>query len=254
MQAGVEVTKWKSSIVLASINASASAICIASREEIISLAVDAENGILTQMWVIGSYLKFLADQTSTRASKKIDSEVSALTVQHIHPKDPSNLVFIGYWANYVVSICRFETLNPLAGADSIEVPHVPRSIMAWQFGSGSSDYLGLLIGAGNGQLLTLKLDSNSKTVALSSRRTTSLGDRPVFLQECYTHGRRAVLATGGRTVLITEKNGRILQDTVNVKVSSINSFHMATEFALMSPRDLKMPLSSTIFPIQSLCF
>lgn len=165
-------------------------------------------------------------------------------------------MFIGYWDNYIVSICRFETLNPLAGADTIEVPHVPRSIMAWQFGSGSSDYLNLLVGTGNGQLISLKLDSNSNVVDLSSRRTTSLGDRPVFLQECHTEGKRALLATGGRTVLIAERNGRILQDTVNIKVRSTAGFVQSTSDhdLIIFHRDSKMPFSSTIAPTQKPCF
>lgn len=151
---------------------------------------------------------------------KVESEVSALTIRQLHPKEPGILVFIGFWNDYTVSICRFETLNPLAGAEKIEMPHVPRSIMAWQFGSGSSDHLSLLVGTGNGQIVTLKLDSNSKTVDLASRRTTSLGDRPVSLQECPVDGGRAIMAIGSRTVLMTGNNGRVMQHAVNVKVRS----------------------------------
>ena len=114
-------------------------------------------------------------------------------------------------------ICHFDALDS-AGCTKIQLPHVPRSIMAWSF-SASNDQVHLLIGTGHGQLVSLKLNyTKVLSIDMSSRRSISLGDRPVSLQRCAVDGRTVVMATGGRTIIMSWSNGRIAQHHVNVKV------------------------------------
>lgn len=112
----------------------------------------------------------------------------------------------------------FETLQPLKGGTDIEVPHFSRSIMTWSFGSGHHSQVYLLIGTGNGQLVTLRLNNTRDGIDLSSRRTTSLGERPVRLCTCVVDGNSVVMATGNRTVLLSSNKQRITQHHVNIKV------------------------------------
>lgn len=89
--------------------------------------------------------------------------------------------------------------------------------MAWSFGA-TDKQIQLLVGTGNGLLVTLKVSSGKAAVDMSSRRSTSLGDRPVYLYRCIVDGKVVVLATGGRTIIMSWSNGRITQHHVNVKV------------------------------------
>lgn len=90
--------------------------------------------------------------------------------------------------------------------------------MAWSFGTSKNQFH-LLAGTGNGQLVSLKLNfSKVLSIDPSSRRSTSLGDRPVSLKRCALNGSDVVMATGARTITLSWNNGRIAQHHVNVKV------------------------------------
>lgn len=112
-------------------------------------------------------------------------------------------------------------MKPLKGGSDIEMPHVPRSIMAWSFGSDRHSQVYLLVGTGNGQLVSLRLNTKRDVIDMSSRRITSLGDQPVRLCAYHVDGKNVVMATGNRTVLLSPKQQRITQHHVNVKVRLI---------------------------------
>ena len=135
----------------------------------------------------------------------------------IHLGNP-HLALLGFWEEHKVGMYSFDALQPLKGAADIEVPHVPRSIMAWSFGSGHHSQVNLLIGTGNGQLVTLRLNDTRDGIDMSSRRTISLGERPVHLCTCIADGNSVVMATGSRTVLLSSNKQRITQHHVNIKV------------------------------------
>jgi len=116
-----------------------------------------------------------------------------------------------------VQIRHFSTLESV-GLTKVQMSHVPRSIVMWSFGA-SNDNVHLLVGTGSGQLVSFKVNTTRiLAVDMSSRRSISLGDRPVHLQICVVDNKSVVIATSIRTVIISCSNGRITQHHINVKV------------------------------------
>lgn len=150
----------------------------------------------------------------TRGTAQFDQELSAVSIYHSEPQ----LVFIGFWEEHVVGTYNFDTLRPVTGVDNIEMPHVPRSIMAWSFGSGAQQQVYLLVGTGNGQLVSLRLFGKRHTIDMSSRYSTSLGDRPVRLYHCRVDGTKVAMAVGSRTVILSSNSQRIAHHHVGIKV------------------------------------
>ncbi|KIM30042.1 hypothetical protein M408DRAFT_22463 [Serendipita vermifera MAFF 305830] len=198
-QTGAEYAQWRGAITTADITGDS--ICVALKGgRVVSLCVNVDQARLDVI-----------------AEAKFHSEVSALSIQPIQPEERKpTLALLGFWEDNTVHICHFSTLQMVAGSTGIQMPHVPRSIMAWSFGA-SAHQIQLLVGTGNGNLVTLKVSSGKATIDMSSRRTTSLGDRPVYLYRCVVDEKTVVIATGGRTIVMSWNNGRVAQHHVNVK-------------------------------------
>lgn len=114
-----------------------------------------------------------------------------------------------------MKICQLHNLAQVG--EDIETPHTPHSVLAWNFGE-KEDGLHLLIGTGNGHIVSVKLKKNKNRLLATNRRTVILGDRPVMLHRCTIKGVEVIMATGSRAIILSWSNGRIAQHHVNVKV------------------------------------
>ena len=129
----------------------------------------------------------------------------------------SGVAIIGFWEDFVIKICRLQNLAQVG--EDIETPHTPLSVLAWNFNE-NKEGLHLLIGTGIGHIVSVKLQETKHRVVAASRRTITLGDRPVMLHRCNINGVEVIMATGSRAILLSWSNGRIAQHHVNVKVQA----------------------------------
>lgn len=205
VQSGAEYCRWSGSITTASV--SGDAVCLGLRGgKVIALKVDIE-----------------AAKLVTQAERNFDKEISTLSIEPIQSGEvTSNVVVIGFWEDFLVKICQLHNLAQVG--EDIETPHTPHSVLAWNFGD-RKEGLYLLVGTGNGHILSVKLKETKNRVLATSRRTVVLGDRPVLLHRCSIAGAEVIMATGSRAMLLSWSNGRIAQHHVNIKnIESVAPF------------------------------
>ncbi|PVF94630.1 hypothetical protein CPB86DRAFT_765387 [Serendipita vermifera] len=222
LQSGLEVDRWSNNITLANIFGDTISVAL----------VGCRAAIIT---VDTSRSKLVAGP-----QKKFHSEISAISIQpfSVRDKGPS-YVFLGFWEDYTVRICHIGDLEAYKQFGSIEMPHVPRSILASSFRSGTQERNHLFVGLGNGKLVSLRLNGSKLLSDTNSRRTISLGDRAVHVHRCLVDNNHVVMASGSRSVLLSWSNGRIQQHHVNIKtadsVAEFNSINYPNSLVFKIP-------------------
>lgn len=131
-----------------------------------------------------------------------------LSVRPISPGDKVNqVVTIGFWAEHVVKLYKLEDLKQIGEVAGLS--HAPRSVLLWKFGAKDVSRLHALIGTANGNLLIAKLEVKGPNLDVKTRRTLSLGTRPVEVQgssdtgEHDLHGVGEVTACGSRAIVLS---------------------------------------------------
>ena len=129
-----------------------------------------------------------------------------LSVRPINPGDKVNqIVTIGFWAEHVVKLYRLEDLGQIGEVAGLS--HAPRSVLLWKFGAKNTSRLHALIGTANGNLLIAKLDVKGPNLDVTTRRTLSLGTRPVDVQGFSDTGEH-VVACGSRAIVLSWEEDR----------------------------------------------
>jgi DNA damage-binding protein 1 len=90
-----------------------------------------------------------------------------------------------------------------------------RSVLAATFADGVTN---LFIGLGDGTLISYVLDGESSIVGMS-RKSVSLGKRPITLARFKTAGDVSVFASTNRPTIVSRRSDRLNYLSVNLKVS-----------------------------------
>ncbi len=138
-----------------------------------------------------------------RLRRSLPHPASVVSVRPISPGDKANpIVTIGFWAEHIVKLYRLEDLKQIGEITGLS--HAPRSVLLWKFGAKNTSRLHALIGTANGNLLIAKLDVKGPNLDVKTRRTLSLGTRPVDVQDTGEH----VIACGSRAIVLSWEEDR----------------------------------------------
>jgi hypothetical protein len=138
--------------------------------------------------------------------RRLDHPASVLSVRPINPGDRTiQIVTIGFWAEHVVKLYKLEDLKHIG--DITGLSHAPRSVLLWKFGADDTSRLHALVGTANGNLLIAKLEVQGPKLNIKSRRTLSLGTRPVDIEGFLTSGEH-VMCCGRRAIVLSWEEDR----------------------------------------------
>ncbi|KAG8793975.1 hypothetical protein FRC16_010750 [Serendipita sp. 398] len=194
MQTGEQCNRWPGDIVSACIHGDM--ICVGLHDNsLLLLHVDQDRKLLKD----GKQAQF-------------GSQISAVSMRS-DSTGKSN-IFLGFWQKHVIQILNTDTLERMA---EIEVPHVPLSIVPWEHDFPVVHRFHLLIGTGNGHIVTMRLRSKGASFDIGERRLIYLGERPVHLQKYVDQGKENVIATGKRAVILSRSNRSVVQHHINIK-------------------------------------
>ncbi|KAG0202400.1 DNA damage-binding protein 1a [Mortierella sp. GBA30] len=194
------------------------------------ISVASMNGTQCLVAVGGKTLVYLdvgSEMIKEVGRTTFENEIACIDVNSIDPVDrhASRVCAIGLWTDIKVILVRLPTLEILA---SHELPGeiLPRSLLLSRF--EGVPYL--LVGLGDGQLLTFTLDAALST--LPSPKRISLGTQPIMLRQIFsTQGDNAgvsshVFACSDRPTVIYSSNRKLLYSNVNLKqVTTVSSFN-----------------------------
>ena len=155
-----------------------------------------------------------------RLQRPLDRPASVLSVRPINTGDQGNqIVTIGFWAEHVIKLYKLEDLKQIGEITCL--PHAPRSVLLWKFGAKNTSRLHALVGTANGNLLIAKLEVEGATLNVKTRRTLSLGTRPVEIESFSGTGEN-VMACGSRAIVLSweEDRERIAYHRISTKVHS----------------------------------
>ncbi|CAO3569563.1 unnamed protein product [Mortierella alpina] len=198
-------------------------------EQLISVA--SMNGTQCLVAVGGKTLVYLdiGSETIKEVSRTLfENEIACIDVNSIDPVDrhASQVCAVGLWTDIKVALVRLPTLETLASHD-LPGEILPRSLLLSRF--EGVPYL--LVGLGDGQLLTFTLDAALST--LPSPKRISLGTQPIMLRQISsTQGEQGpggasshVFACSDRPTVIYSSNRKLLYSNVNLKqVTTVTSF------------------------------
>ena len=125
------------------------------------------------------------------ASKKFENEIACLDCTPMGDETSSSVCAVGLWSMEIV-LASMTDLSVIA-KESTGEDIIPRSTLLCSF----EDIPYLLVGLGDGQLITYVLDTN--TGALSARKKLSLGTKPITLQTFRAREREQRLRRFGQT-------------------------------------------------------
>lgn len=145
------------------------------------------------------------------ASTKFENEIACLDCTPMGDETSSSVCAVGLWSMEIV-LASMTDLSVIA-KESTGEDIIPRSTLLCSF----EDIPYLLVGLGDGQLITYVLDTN--TGALSARKKLSLGTKPITLQTFKSHATNvnSVFAASDRPTVIFSNNKKLIYSNVNVQ-------------------------------------
>lgn len=153
-----------------------------------------------------------------RAAVKMDCEIACLDITSLAPGDgPSTLAAVGTWS-LQLHLLSLPGLTPLR-TEELGGEVIPRSVLMNSF--DGSPYC--LVGLGDGQLLTWRLDVASG--GLSERKRVLLGTKPLLLKTFCKKGVTNVFAGSDRPTIIYSSNKKVVFSNLNE-----NEVHLMASF------------------------
>ena len=156
-----------------------------------------------------------------------ESDVTSMEVvcdaseESLYPKGRSNLLAVGTWTQNAVTLLALPTLQ-IISENKLDVDVQARDVMLATL--EKVDYL--LIGLGDGTLITYVIMSDTGLPALKKRRKITLGTHPISLNCFINHGALCVFASCDRSSVIYSRNSKLLFSVVNVpECTDMTPFH-----------------------------
>ncbi|KAF9902706.1 DNA damage-binding protein 1a [Lobosporangium transversale] len=177
------------------------------------------------------YLDIGSEEIREVGRTTFENEIACIDITPIDvgKNNASQVCAVGLWTNVQVLLVRLPTMETLA-SHSLQGDILPRSLLLSRF--EGVPYL--LVGLGDGQLLTFMLDATLATFPTPKR--ISLGTQPIMLRQISSSNEGGpgesetktnhVFACSDRPTVIYSSNRKLLLSNVNLKqVATVASFN-----------------------------
>lgn len=155
----------------------------------------------------------------TKSSQAMDESMDDSIVSRDAHALSTILCAIGLWTSSSVCMLSLPSLEELS-KETFDKDLLPRSVLCALFEDSSY----LLVGLGDGSLVTCQLDRTLGT--LSERKRVSLGTQPISLSAFWSKDKLHVFASCDRPTVIYYNKKKLLYSNVNAKeVAVMSTFH-----------------------------
>ncbi|ESK85005.1 uv-damaged dna-binding [Moniliophthora roreri MCA 2997] len=172
------------------------------------------------------------DPTAVTYRHWLRTEISAISVTPLKDSEVSTRFFaVAFWTTNQIKIYKYTPNGFKVQFQSMPLPATVRSLLFYDLGLGktskdSDHHPCLFAGLANGSIVSFSLSFEWKTTTndefmvlrgLKDMKIVSLGETPVSLSACPVKGKRAVIATGTRTAVLTWERSRVRHSPVTLK-------------------------------------
>ena len=189
--------------------------------EIVTLEVDAVKQTLVQV-----------------ASATLDQDIACLSLYGADEGPPggmsmvelgvkSTILAVGMWTDNSVRLFAAQTMQELSRTQlGVESQAQARDVALVSLGEPSSLTLYLMVGLGDGTLITFIVDFQDGLPKTTTRRRVVIGTHPISLT-CFSNaGLPCVFASCDRPTVLSTRNGKLMFSVVNIlEVTGMSPFH-----------------------------
>ena len=144
--------------------------------------------------------------------KAYSDEISAISISpQSRTSKFSKYVTLGFWRTNTVKVFSLPTFTLI---HQLSMPHLPRSLLLYDFGDRSSPHTYLIVSLANGKVVLYPFSKD----ALGERKEALLSDCPLSLSKCEVNGQTALLASGTRSALFYWAKETLNHSAVLIKV------------------------------------
>ena len=126
------------------------------------------------------------------------------------------VVTVAVWNSYEISLISLSTLN-LLDTVRLETNYLIRSVALATFQDAVSC---LFAGLGDGTLISYNINCSTWKLITSTKKTVTLGYRPIRMSTFHTKGVMNVFVLSDRPTVISRSNDRLVYSNVNFKVNA----------------------------------
>ncbi|GAA97158.1 uncharacterized protein L969DRAFT_43378 [Mixia osmundae IAM 14324] len=170
-------------------------------------------------------------------TKQTISEVSCLAAWTT--TTGSQIAAVASWSTNAILLYSLPHLEPVTGAE-LSFDHLPQSMLFQKF---EDDAVHLFVGLGSGDLISFGIDAASGAVLPLSRKSVTLGKKPVLLSQCSAAGQPAVFAVTDRPTVVSRSAGRLSYASDNrrtlVAINQIDALRFEQSLMLVSPEGIQ---------------
>ena len=175
-----------------------------------------------------------------RAASSLDQDIACLSLwvsdnsndemavddEHLG-QGKSTILAVGMWTDNSVRLFALQTLEELTRTQlGLETQAQARDVALVALGTPSAPILYLMVGLGDGNLITFIVDFLDGLPKLTTRRKVVLGTHPISLT-CFSNaGSPCVFASCDRPTVLSNCNGKLIFSVVNIpEVTGMSPFH-----------------------------
>ena len=155
------------------------------------------------------------------------SESAMVVEEHSKEHSRSTILAVGMWTDNSVRIFAAQTLQELTRTQlGVETQAQARDVILVALGGPTASALYLMVGLGDGTLITFLVDSVDGLPKMTSRRKVVIGTHPISLT-CFSNmGLACVFASCDRPTVLSMRNGKLIFSVVNIsEVTGMSPFH-----------------------------
>lgn len=195
--------------------------------EILFLEVDPQGMKLVQ--IASAILdQDIACMSLRSLSNGVESQGSGEDLMKIEEEDGKNMILaVGMWTDNSVRLFVPQTLQELTRVQlGVESQAQARDVILVSLGDINASTLYLMVGLGDGTLITFVVDFLSGLPNVTTRRKVVLGMHPISLT-CFSNSEvPCVFAACDRPTVVSTRNGKLIFSVVNIpEVTGMAPFH-----------------------------
>ena len=158
---------------------------------------------------------------------------AAMAVEEEEVQDPSQgqaksiVLAVGMWTDNSVRLFAAQTLQELTRTQlGVETQAQARDVVLVSLGEAAAATLYLMVGLGDGTLITFIVDFLDGLPKMTSRRKVVIGTHPISLTSFSNAGLPCVFASCDRPTVLSTRNGKLIFSVVNIsEVTGMSPFH-----------------------------
>ena len=170
-----------------------------------------------------------------KSSTSLDQDIACLSLYESNISEDhdmvdqcrSTILAVGMWTDNSVRLFALQTLQELTRTQlGAETQAQARDVILVALGESSAVNVYLIIGLGDGTLITFVVDLLDGLPKLTNRRKVVLGTHPISLTSFNHAGSPCVFASCDRPTVLSTLNGKLIFSAVNIpEQTGMSTFH-----------------------------